>query len=138
MANDGVSMNFDDLSVSDVASEVERINLDGVVLKAGKREIDLTGQWIDVRSVESDEFKSERLRLQRLASTKSKKKMSQHELDEIEHGMFAVLIAGWSFDNPCTLENRIKAVKTWPQTLISLIDKTASEMVVFQVGKVSS
>jgi len=52
-------------------------------------------------------------------------------VDEINHGAMACLIGAWSFNTPCTMENKIQAVKHWPQTLVNFIDKRASSRISF-------
>lgn len=119
-------MRFDELDVSKESNEKERLSLDGLTMIVGNRRVSLDGQWVDIYSTDSDHFHDVNLELQRRIA--SGEKISKQD---IHAEISAAMIAAWSFEEPCTKENRVKAAKIWPKRLLDLIDKKASSRVNF-------
>ena len=122
-------MKFTDLDTTETRNESILIDLDGFTLNNGSKKVSLKGQWIKVYPTDSDTFTKAKLELQRKAVNGS-------EFDSNE--LIASLIESWSFDEKCTIENKIVAVKIWPSKLIDLIDTTASKRINFTVSKQNS
>ena len=119
-------MRFTDLDATEAREETIRIDFDGFDLKIGKKTVSLDGQWVEVYPTESKAFRNAKLELSRKALTKEK-------FDT--ESLVAALIADWSFDDECNEENKLNAVKIWPQILIDHIDKVASSAVNFTKRK---
>jgi hypothetical protein len=115
-------MKISELDATQVRSEPIRIDLDTFILNLGGKKVSLKGQWIDVLPSDSDEFHNSHLEMQRKAT-------KGEPVDTNE--LVACLIVGWSFDEECTMSNKVVAVKTWPRPLINHIDKTASTAINF-------
>ena len=93
-----------------------------------------TAHFITVRGVDSDDF--------RRANTESKRKLvelaldrERATLDPKEHeqqrlNVLASLVAGWSFDQPCTFENIITLLREAPN-LADQIDRIAAKRHLF-------
>lgn len=115
-------MKFTDLDVTKARKETIKIDFDGFDLKIGSKTVSLEGQWVDVYPTDSEEFQSAKLELSRKAVTGEKVESK---------ALVASLIANWSFDDECSEENKLQAVKIWPQVLIDHIDNVASKAVNF-------
>lgn len=122
-------MRFDELDTTEARSEVIRVSLDGYNLRIGKKSVDLTGQWIDVLPTDSDEFQAVKLDLYRKAAKGEKAE---------PNALIAALIKAWSFEGECNEENKLRAVKIWPRTLVDHIDAVASQAVNFTIAKQGS
>lgn len=79
---------------------------------------DRTEDWLDVRSSLSDDFRAARdeamqnaTELASIADAVERKE----KMNDSMNVMFASLIAGWSFDQPCTTENKAAFLRDAPQ-----------------------
>jgi hypothetical protein len=115
-------MRIDELSTEQHRSEPVRVSLDGYKLRIGKNTVDLSGQWVDVLPTDSDEFQAVKLEQYRRAA--KGEKIDANEL-------VACLIFAWSFDDECSKDNKLKAVRIWPRVLVDHIDQVASAQVNF-------
>jgi hypothetical protein len=88
-----------------------------------------TDQWIQIRGVDSDEFRAADTKAKRdavrLASIKDEKERDE-AVYELTTRLTASLVIAWSFPEECTEENIIAFFKQAPQ-ICSSIDITASD-----------
>lgn len=94
-----------------------------------------------IRGVDSDAFKEAeakgRRRLLEAAAEKSEAKLLAANVANRE-GMLCSLIIGWSFDQPCTEENKLQLLREAPQ-IADAIDTCASRRsLFFKNGSLSS
>ena len=119
-------MKFTDLDATAAREKTIRIDFDGFDLKIGDKTVSLKDQWVEVYPTESKTFRDAKTELSRKAITGDK-------FDT--ESLVSALIADWSFDDECNDENKLNAVKIWPQILIDHIDKVASSAVNFTKRK---
>ena len=119
-------MKFTDLDTTDTRNKLIKIDLDNHNLVIGSKVISLKGQWIEVLPTDSEVFTKAKLELQRKA-------VSGIDFDANE--LIATLIVSWSFEEECNTENRLKALKIWPNKLIDQIDAVASKEINFTISK---
>jgi hypothetical protein len=115
-------MKISELDTTKARSEVIRIDLEGYILKIGLKKVDLSGQWIDILPTDSDIFNDAKLEQFRKAA-----KGVAVDTNEL----IGCLIVDWSFEEECSLVNKVKAIKTFPRSLVEFIDKTASQAINF-------
>ncbi len=95
---------------------------------------ELTDQWIDVRGVHSDAFRTadtafQRRMLNLLVQGKSEDER-QRALAEEKRKVIATLVVRWSFPEEATLDNVLRVLREAPQ-LADLIDETAGNHTLF-------
>lgn len=115
-------MKISELDTTKVRSEAIRVDLEGYALVIGKKKVNLTGQWIDILPTDSDIFNDAKLEQFRKAA--KGQAVNTNEL-------IACLIVDWSFDDECNSENKLKAIQTFPRSLVDYIDRVASQAVNF-------
>lgn len=93
-----------------------------------------TGETLTIRSQYSKEFREAKARATRQISTltisRKGKDLDEDELKLIEDTQFAALIADWSFEEECTVENIIEFLDANPQ-VYDLINTTAAQDTLF-------
>lgn len=94
----------------------------------------LTGEWIQVRSMHSDEFQSAMEIQKRKMSLDDSLTLSEATLEAQIH-----LIAGWSFEEECNLDSIREFLKRAPH-IAAKVDKLAGDNALFfpEPGKSSS
>lgn len=100
-----------------------------------------TDHWLELRGIDSDEFrladvqaKREAVRLAAINDTKER----DEAIYELTTRLTAILVTGWSFDHPCTQENVIAFFKEAPQ-IMNAVDLTAGDRgYFFRVGSNNS
>lgn len=96
---------------------------------------EITEHWVVIRSVDSDEFRltdSEvRRELLSLVDQDDNKDKSE-KVEELVRKTVASLIADWSFDQECTMENRMKFLKEAPQ-IQDMVNRLSAQRKVFFV-----
>lgn len=100
----------------------------------------MTDQWLLLRGVDSDEFrladvqaKRDAVRLAAIPETKDR----DQAIYDLTIRLTAVLVADWSFDEECTLENVINFFKEAPQ-IAHAVDVTAGDRGYFFTQGLSS
>lgn len=78
---------------------------------------ELTSEYLDIRSSLSDEFTAARDRSMQEVGEIDEKDPEKRKaaVKEIQLRMSASLVAGWSFDEPCTEENVVGLLREAPQ-----------------------
>jgi hypothetical protein len=93
-----------------------------------------TGETLTIRSQYSKEFREAKARATRQITTmtiaRKGKDLDDDEVKLIEDTQFASLIAGWSFEEECTVENIIEFLDANPQ-VYDLINTTAAQDTLF-------
>lgn len=89
-----------------------------------------TEDWVEVRSSLSDEFMEARDAAMRAVQgvVTPDKAQRKAEVGEIQLEMKSSLVAGWSFEEPCTKENIIEFLREAPQIqqmLLNVADDSA-------------
>lgn len=88
-----------------------------------------TDQWLQIRGVDSDEFRSADTQAKRdavkLAAIKDQKERDDAVYD-LTTRLTATLVIAWSFDQECTLENVTAFFKQAPQ-ICNAVDITAGD-----------
>ena len=103
-------------SIKNKANTPVRIDLSGYTVQADEGEISLDGQFVDVVSVESDNFKKIDLRLKREIASGA-----NYDEQTIDCIIKSAVIIGWSFEEPCNEENKVLLFKTWPSAITNYI-----------------
>ena len=93
-----------------------------------------TGETLTIRSQYSKEFREAKAKATRQISTltisRKGKDLEEDEIKLIEDTQFAALIADWSFEEECTVENIIEFLDANPQ-VYDLINTTAAQDTLF-------
>ena len=86
-------------------------------------------EWIEIRGVHSDVFRDADNQMRRdlmVASSITEKDQKEAQFKELQLKLVASLVKGWSFPEPCTLENVIFLFKEAPQ-IMDQVDLEASK-----------
>lgn len=89
-----------------------------------------TGETLTIRSVYSEAFREGQAALSRqiqvLRMANKGEPLDEETLDEMEMSGFSTLVAGWSFEEPCTSANVVEFLRTNPQ-MKELINRQSSK-----------
>lgn len=92
--------------------------------------MDNTGETLTIRSVYSEAFREGQASLSRqiqvLRMANKGEPLDEETLDEMEMSGFATLVAGWSFEEPCTPANVVEFLRANPQ-MKELINRQSSK-----------
>lgn len=104
-----------------------------------------TDHWLQVRSIYSDEFKRKERSLRQdnpaigaaakaIKDDKEREKFLAEKWEESELALIATLVAGWSFDEPCTPEAVVEFLREAPQIARAVNDVSTSRALFFGSG----
>ena len=97
--------------------------------------------WIQMRGIDSDEYKKADAAVKRKLLEVSKIEDADKRFEagqDLEREVIAAIIAGWSFSLECTTENKMKFLKEAPQIHDQLNQLSANRKYVFRKGSMNS
>lgn len=98
-----------------------------------------TDHWVRILGIDSDVYRSVEHEERRKALTlrgKSPEEISQ-AMEESSDRILSALVVGWSFDEPCTEENKIRFLREAPQ-IAEQINKFSGDRRLFFVNASSN
>ena len=100
-----------------------------------------TEHWVRILGVDSDIFRATdsevRRTLMKAAALEGDKALTQKTIDDARLDCLAVLVADWSFPEPCTPESVREFLIEAPQ-IADAIDKAATKRALFTSGELSA